>query len=381
MFDYTMLKIIWWAIIGGVFIIYSTTAGFDFGVTLIAPWLRTEDNRRLALAASMPTWDGNMTWVVFAGGALFVVWPVVYATAFSGLYFAFFIVLWTMFLRPPGFDYRDRIDNAVWRRCWDIGLFISAFFPVAIFGVGMANCLLGFPFHFDRFDMRDFYTGNFGELFTGYAILGALISLSMIVMHGAAYLQRRIEGPLQNTAKKLHLLFALITFVLFTLGLVLVILKMPGYHLSYMPPQPTYHPLDNVVQFIPHGWAHSYAQHPWKYYPLILFYFGMIITLWANYLRAYATCFWASACTIGGIIGAVGATLYPFIMPSSTNPNESLTVFNSTSDKYSLSIMLYVGIILLFVILAYKIFAYYSIWHKKPNVSIEDIRSQDHGSY
>ena len=85
MFDYTVLKIIWWAILGIIIIVYSTTAGFDFGVTLIMPFLRNEKDRRLALAASMPTWDGNMTWLVFVGGAIFVVWPVVYATAFSGL--------------------------------------------------------------------------------------------------------------------------------------------------------------------------------------------------------------------------------------------------------------------------------------------------------
>ena len=126
MFDYTAFKIIWWAILGAIMIIYSTTAGFDFGVTMIMPFLKKEEDRKLALAASMPTWDGNMTWVVFFGGALFVAWPVVYATAFSGLYFAFFAVLWSTFLRPPGFDYRERIDSHVWRRCWDFGLLISS---------------------------------------------------------------------------------------------------------------------------------------------------------------------------------------------------------------------------------------------------------------
>lgn len=379
MFDYTMLKMIWWAIIGIIFILYSTTAGFDYGVTLIMPWLRKEEQRQLALAASMPTWDGNLTWVVFAGGAMFVVWPVIYSTAFSGLYFAFFCVLWSTFFRPPGFDYRSRINNNTWRRCWDAGLFISSFVPVLIFGVGMANCFLGFPFHFDPFDMRLYYTGGFVDLLTGYAFLGGFISLSMIVMHGAAYLQRRVEGPLRETAKKLHLLFALLTFVLFTLGIILVILKMPGYHLSYSPINPTSHPLDNVVQYIPHGWANSFALFPWKFYPLIVFYFAIIISLWANFMRAYATCFWASACAIGGIIASAGAALYPFIMPSSTNPNESLTVFNSTSSPYSLSVMLYVGAILLVVILCYKIFAFYSVWHDKPSISVDDLK--DRGVY
>ena len=376
MFDYTVLKLIWWAIIGGIFVIYSCTAGFDFGVTLIMPFLRTEKKRKLALAASMPTWDGNMTWLVFAGGALFVVWPVVYATAFSGLYFAMFAVLWPMFLRPPGFDYRDRIDSAVWRRCWDIALFISALVPVAVFGVGMANCLLGFPFHFDSFTMRDFYTGNFGDLFSAYAWLGAFIALSMIVMHGAAYLQRRVEGELRELAHKLVTIFVLITFVLFTLGLILVVLKLPGYVLKFNPPHPTDTPLANVVAYSAHGWAQSFHVYPWKYYPLMSFYTGIVLTLWANFMRARVATFWFSCSIVASTIVGVGVTLFPFIMPSSTFPNQSLTVFNATSSYYSLAVMLYVGVILLAVILAYKIFAYYSTWHAKPSISIEDVESE-----
>ncbi len=381
MLDYTLLKLIWWGIIGCIFILYSTTAGFDYGVTLIMPFLRSEDNRRLALAASMPTWDGNLTWIVFAGGALFVVWPVVYATAFSGLYFAFFVVLWTMYFRPPGFDYRDRIDNPIWRRCWDFGLFISSLVPVAVFGIGMGNCFLGFPFHFDPFTMRDTYTGSFSDLFTGFTVLCAVVSLCMIVMHGSAYLQRRVEGALQNTARKLHLIFALLTFVFFTIALILVSMKMPGYHLISSPPHPTVTPLDNVVKFEPLGWANSFADNSWKIYPLMLTYAAFIITLWSSFLRAYATCFWSSACFIGGMICAAGSTLFPFIMASSTYPNQSLTVFNATSSEYSLRIMLYVGVVLFVVILCYKIFAYYTVWHKKPSISLADLDSPAVGTY
>ncbi len=373
MFDFTALQLIWWAILGIIAIVYSTTAGFDFGVTLIMPFLKNEKDRRLALAASMPTWDGNMTWVVFFGGALFVAWPVVYSTAFSGLYFAIFCVLWSMFFRPPGFDYRSRIDSTLWRRAWDIGLFISSFLPVLIFGVGMANCLLGFPFQFDHLTMREFYLGNFGGLLTGYAFLGGFLALSMIVMHGAAYLQRRVEGPLQHTAKKLHIIFTILTFIFFTLFFILVAVSMPGYHLAYSPVEATVHPLNNIVQYIPHGWAESYGYYPWKYYPIIIFYAALIISLWANYLKAHATCFWSSVFVIAGIISAAGATLFPFIMPSSIKPNQSLTVYNATADDYSLSTMLYVGVILLMIILIYKIFTYYTVWHNKSTISYDDI--------
>src|SRR3989338_3118293 len=164
MFDYLFLKIIWWALIGAVLIVYVSTAGFDAGVTMYMPFLRDETNRRVVLNTSAPTWDGNLTWIVFAGGGLFVVWPVVYSTAFSGMYAAMLCILFTLFLRPPGYEYRNKIDSQAWRKLWDWALFISAVVPVFIFGVAFGNCFLGYPFHFDPHTYREFFTGNFFQL-------------------------------------------------------------------------------------------------------------------------------------------------------------------------------------------------------------------------
>lgn len=382
MFDFTLLQYVWWGILGFFMILFSTTAGFDFGVTMIMPFLRKESDRSLALASIMPTWDGNLTWLVFIGGALFVIWPVVYGTAFSGLYFAMFCVLWPLFFRPPGFDYRDRIDNPTWRRLWDCGLLISSVFPVFVFGIAWGNCFLGFPFRFDPFSMREIYTGGFLDLFRhGFPWLCAFISLSMILMHGAAYLMRRVEGHIAVTAKRLHVGFTLLTLILFIVAVCVITYRLPGYHLLATPKNPLYHPLNNLVSVNQQPWVTDYQVHPWKFYPMVLTFFGIIIGLWTNYLKAYAACFWSSACTIGGIIASAGCTLFPFIMPSSLKPTQSLTIFDSTASQYALGIMLYVGVVLSIIILIYKIFAFYTVWHKKPTISQNDIDSGTHGAY
>src|SRR3990167_10226021 len=203
MFDYEFLKLIWWVIIGFILVIYAATAGFDAGVTMYMPFLKSETDLRVVLNTSAPTWDGNLTWLVFAGGGLFVVWPSVYSTAFSGMYAAMLLILFAFFLRPPGYEYRNKLNNRAWRRAWDWALFFSGVIPVFVFGVALGNCFLGMPFHFDQNTYRDFWTGNFWDLLSPYALLSGVVSVLMVLMHGSVYLQRRTEGHLRKMAFKI----------------------------------------------------------------------------------------------------------------------------------------------------------------------------------
>ncbi len=247
MIEFSLLQVIWWAIIGAVLIVYATTAGFDFGATMILPFMRKEEEKRIILNASGRVWDGNQTWLVFAGGAIFVIWPVVYASMFSGLYAAMLCILWAFFMRPPGFDYRHKIDNPVWRRFWDIGLFVSAFLPVLIFGVAFGNLLQGLPIYFDPFSLRTYYNGNFWGLINWMGILAGLVSVVMLLMHGAAMLHRRTEGDLKRRMGRLFLIFALLFLVLFTGSGFMVAFAVKGYTLVSSPVNATAHPLANVV--------------------------------------------------------------------------------------------------------------------------------------
>lgn len=378
MLEYEFLKIAWWMLIGGVLMIYVSTAGFDAGVTMYMPFLRDEMDRRVVLNTSAPTWDGNLTWIVFAGGGLFVVWPAVYSTAFSGMYAAMLIILFSLFLRPPAYEYRNKIDSAQWRKICDWALFISGAFPVFVFGVAMGNCFIGFPFHFDPHTYRLFYTGNFLGLLNPYALLSGCVSVLMVLMHGSVYLQRRTENHLRKLAFKVHVITAVLLLIGFTISGLLLMYKMIGYKLISYAPDATANPLTNVVHTSIGYWIQTYDQYPWKYLAPIAAYGGILESLWAAYYGWINTAFWASCFAVGGIVGTGGATLFPFLMPSSTHPNDSLTVWNAASSQYALNTMLYVGVVLLIIILGYKIFAYSTIWGKKSTLTREDVEKNEH---
>lgn len=381
MFEYEFLKIAWWLIIGGVLMVYVATAGFDAGVTMYMPFLRSETDRRIVLNTSAPTWDGNLTWIVFAGGGLFVVWPVVYSTAFSGMYAALLLILFSLFLRPPGYEYRNKIDSVMWRKTWDWALLISGVVPVFVFGVAFGNCFLGYPFYFDPHTFRQFWTGDFWDLLNPYALLSGVVSVLMVLMHGSTYLQRRTEGHLRKLAFKVHVITAILLLIGFTASGLLLMYKMIGYKLVSTAAVPTLDPLNNVVKSGIGYWIQTYDQYPWKYLAPFVAYAGIIESLWAAAFDWNTTAFWASCFAVGGIVGTAGATLFPFLMPSSTHPNQSLMIWNASSSQYALNVMLYIAVVLLIIILGYKIFAYSTIWSKKHTLTADDIKKNEHTFY
>ena len=152
MFDYEMLRLIWWVLIGVLFIGFAVTDGFDMGVGALLPIIGKDDTeRRIMINSIAPHWDGNQVWLITAGGALFAAWPMVYAVSFSGFYVAMMLVLFALYLRPVGFDYRSKIEDPRWRRSWDWALFIGGFVPPLIIGVAFGNLLQGVPFNFDEY--------------------------------------------------------------------------------------------------------------------------------------------------------------------------------------------------------------------------------------
>lgn len=164
MLDYESLKLIWWVLVGVLLIGFALTDGFDLGAAALLPIVgRTDSERRVVINTIAPHWDGNQVWLITAGGALFAAWPLVYAAAFSGFYWAMLLVLFALFVRPVGFDYRSKLANTRWRQTWDWGLFAGALVPSLVFGVAFGNLLLGVPFQFDG-DLRVSYHGSFWQL-------------------------------------------------------------------------------------------------------------------------------------------------------------------------------------------------------------------------
>src|SRR5450830_1406752 len=202
MLDYFTLKIIWWALVGVLLIGFAIMDGHDMGVGTLLPFVgRTDLERRVAINTVGPHWDGNQVWFITAGGALFAAWPVVYATAFSGFYWAMILVLWALFFRPVGFDYRSKIHNAKWRSTWDWGLFVGGAVPPLVFGIAFGNLLQGVPFHFNNM-LVSTYTGSFWQLLNPFALLTGVVSSAMITLQGGTYLAHRTEGVIQARAIK-----------------------------------------------------------------------------------------------------------------------------------------------------------------------------------
>src|SRR5487761_2632967 len=181
---YAMLQITWWLLLGVLLLGLAVMVGMDMGVGTILRYVgRTDLERRVALNIIGPHWDGNQVWFILGGGAIFAAFPLIYATAFSGFYVVMLLLLWTMIVRPLGFEYRSKIASPAWRNVWDWSLFVSGAVPMIVFGAAFGNLFHGVPFHFE-WNMTSFYTGSFLGLLNPFAILTGVLSLALAVMMG-----------------------------------------------------------------------------------------------------------------------------------------------------------------------------------------------------
>src|SRR5271155_3360428 len=203
MLEYANLRVIWWALLGVLLIGFAVMDGFDLGVAASFRFLgRTDDERRALLASVEPVWEGNQVWFILAGGAVFAAWPLLYAASFSGLYPAMFVLLAALILRPVGFMFRNQVPDARWRSVWDWALTVGGGVPALLFGVAFGNLFLGLPFHFDALQ-RPVYTGGFFNLLSPFALLSGVISLSMLILHGATYAAMKVGEPMAGRAAAL----------------------------------------------------------------------------------------------------------------------------------------------------------------------------------
>ena len=378
MFDYSTLKIIWWLLVGVLLVGFAIMDGHDMGVGTLLPFVGREDiERRTVINTVGAHWEGNQVWFVTAGGALFAAWPLVYATAFSGFYWAMMAALWALFFRPVGFTYRSKIPNATWRSTWDWGLFIGGAVPPLIFGVAFGNLLLGVPFSFDAY-LVSTYTGTFWQLLNPFALLAGVVSSAMITMHGGAYLAHRTEGVIQERAVKAAIGAALVLIVAFVAAGIWL-QWIPGYRItSVVDPSAMPDPMNKTVVREAGAWMANYGHQPLLWLLPALGVGGALLTAGLLLARRTLTAFVASALAIVGVIGTAGASMFPFIMPSSTSPAASLTVWDSVSTPLTLAIMFWVTAILVPLIVVYTSWAYRVM---RGKVTAAYIRENDHAAY
>lgn len=378
MFDYETLKLIWWLLVGVLLIGFAVMDGHDMGVGMLLPFAgRGDIERRVVINTVGPHWDGNQVWFITGGGAIFAAWPLIYATAFSGFYWAMLAVLWALFFRPVGFDYRSKIADPRWRSAWDWGLFVGGTVPPLIFGVAFGNLLQGVPFGFDEM-MRAQYTGSFWQLLNPFALLCGVVSSAMILLHGSVYLVHRTEGAIAGRARMAAYAAAILLLLAFSAA-GMCVATLNGYIItSAIDPATVADPLAKTVARHPGAWLANYARQPLTIAVPVLAYAGTVAALLMLLLNRTGLAFVASSVMLAGVIGTAGVSMFPFLMPSSSHPEASLTVWDSTSSPLTLSIMFWATMIFMPLIIFYTGWAYRVMAGK---VTLETIERNRHTAY
>ncbi len=363
MFDYETIRLIWWVFIGVVGIAFALTEGFDFGVGTLLPFMgKTDVERRVIINTVGATWEGNQVWLVLLGGAIFAIWPAVYATLFSGLYVAMLLVLFSLFFRPSAFDYRSKIEDPRWRNGWDWSLFIGSSLPPILFGVLVGNLILGLPFHFDQ-DLRPFYDGSFWALLSPFALLCGFTGLLLTTFHGALFLKWRSEGVIHERAVSAveslgpMLLTALAAVILW----VFVGIDRPEITQMAATDAPS-NPLNKTVIGVGASWLQHFMAHPWMWLAPVAGFAGILIAWLLGKGESRMGAFWFSGLGIAGIALTVGFGLFPFLLISSTDPRSSLTLWDASSSHSTLLLAFWITVVFLPIVLLYTRWVYKIIW-------------------
>lgn len=359
MLDFETLKVIWWLLLGVLLIGFAIMDGFDLGVGMLLPFVgRGDTERRVIINTIGPVWEGNQVWLILGGGAIFAAWPALYAASFSGFYLAMLLVLAALILRPVGFKFRSKMPGTRWRANWDWALFIGGLVPTLVFGVAMGNLLEGVPFSFDS-ELRATYTFGLFDLLNPFALLCGIVSIAMLLTHGAVYLSVKSDGAVAQRARVISRFAAISWILLFLMagawlwfghfGFAITAGDLPGG-------QPD--PLAKTAIAQSGAWFANYRRWPATLLvPAVGLLAPLLVALLAN-IRQRVVVFVISGLGIAGVIGSMGVSLFPFLLPSSSHPQSSLTVWDASSSHMTLGIMLIAVIIFLPIILAYTGWVY-----------------------
>lgn len=379
--DYESLKLVWWALIVVLWIGFALTDGFDFGIGALLPFVgKTDVERRVMINTIAPHWDGNQVWLILAAGALFAAWPMVYGAAFSGFYMAMLVVLFALFFRPVGFDYRSKLESSRWRNSWDWALCYAGIVPPLVFGIAVGNLFLGVPMHYDEY-LRVYYDGGFFGLLQPFALVSGLLAVALLTMHGAAYLMVRtdVNEKVHQRAVGYLKILSLVVLVLFAAEGLWIWMGIDGLQItSAVDGNAPSNPTTKEVAVTAGAWLSNYSTYPLTIIaPLLglLGAFGAFIMAKAEKPRMVLL---NTTLSVIGVISTAAFSLFPFIMPSSVNPSHSLTIWDATSSHLTLNIMLIATMIFLPTLIGYTIWCYRALWGKITEKFIAD---NDHSLY
>ena len=330
--DYPTL---WFLVVGALFSGYAILDGFDFGAGAWHLFFEKEEDRRIALNAVGPVWDGNEVWLVIGGGALFAGFPVLYATLFSSMYIPFILFLMFIIFRAISIEFRGKEKMLWWKRTWDIGYSVSSIMLAFLLGVVLGNVLQGISFG----ENYQYFGGGFLEFLNPYAILTGLTSLSLFMAHGASFLLLKTEGQMFDkltSLLKIGIIFFIISYALTTLY---------------------------TLIFIPHL-SDAFITNPLLFGVPALTFLSIANLPRLASQKKYKMTFLFSSITISLLLIVVAIELYPTLLISTVDQSFNIDIYNAASSDKSLGIMLLFVVIGTPLIIGYTLFVYKTFWGK-----------------
>lgn len=321
------LTLIWFLLWGLLWAVYFITDGYDLGIGVLTPFLgRTEAKKRIMHNVVGPLWDGNEVWLITAGGVTFAAFPGMYAVMFSAFYTPLMLLLFGLIYRGVSFEFRGQVDNPLWKKTWDMGVFIGSLLPAILLGVAFANIFRGIPI-----DQNGVFQGNLFTFLNPYGLLGGVLFLLFFIVHGAIMLAIKTEGELHESAVK----------TANTLWYGLLIAAVACLVSS---------------AFATNLYA-NYLAHPVLFVVILLAVAALLGVKIFLMKKAYWKAWFSSGVTVLGITfyGIIG--LYPVMLPSSLDSAYSVTVQSAASTNLTLSIMLVLALIFVPVVIAYQVWA------------------------
>ncbi|MFG3319373.1 cytochrome d ubiquinol oxidase subunit II [Streptomyces sp. NPDC048171] len=329
---------VWFVLIAVLWTGYFFLEGFDFGVGVLTKLLaRNRPEKRVLINTIGPVWDGNEVWLLTAGGATFAAFPEWYATLFSGFYLPLLVILVCLIVRGVAFEYRVKRPEESWQRNWETAIFWTSLIPAFLWGVAFGNIVHGVKI--DR-DLE--YVGTVWELLNPYALLGGLVTLTLFTFHGTVFTALKTVGEIRERARVLALRVGLVTAVLALVFLV---------------------------------WTQTHSGNGKSLVALVVAVAALVAALVANQAGREGWSFALSGGTIVAAVAMLFLTLFPNVMPSTLNPDWSLTVTNASSSAYTLKIMTWLAVIATPVVLLYQGWTY---WVFRKRIGTQHLADAKH---
>jgi cytochrome d ubiquinol oxidase subunit II len=338
------LPVVWFVAIAFLWTGYLVLEGFDFGVGALLPVLGRDDtDRRVMINSIGPVWDGNEVWLITAVGATFAAFPAWYGSLLSGLYLPMLAILLALIARGVAFEYRGKVDDVAWRRRWDVAIVAGSTVPAFLWGVVFANLVRGLPMTADHV-----VTATVFELFSPYALLGGALTLALFLLHGAVFLSLKTDGPVRLRARR------------FAAGASLVVVPLLVGFLGW-------------TQALggPRGSGGADWTLPVAVVAVLALIAGSALVARGREGRAFS----ATAIAVAALVVVIFGSLFPEVLPSTTDPAFSLDIRNAASAPYTLTVMSWIALVALPVVIGYQTWSY---WVFRKRVTRADITPSVH---